>query len=91
MLQININRFGVSAAGEMMKINSACEFGDMLDFDKIMQSTESYLLSQSDGVSSNAGGKQSIRNLYHLHAILCHSGSLNRGHYYSFIKVGRQS
>jgi len=36
----------VSETGEMMKINSACEFGDSLDFDKILQTTDSYLLSQ---------------------------------------------
>ena len=28
--------------------------------------------------------------MYHLHAILCHKGTLNRGHYYSFIRVGGQ-
>ena len=33
VLQVNINRFGVSSSGEMIKINSACEFGDSLDFD----------------------------------------------------------
>lgn len=27
-----------------------------------------------------------IRNIYHLHAILIHSGSLNHGHYYAFIR-----
>ena len=42
ILQININRFGVSATGDMMKINSACEFTDSLDFDKIIESTDSY-------------------------------------------------
>jgi len=26
--------------------------------------------------------------MYHLHAILCHRGSLNRGHYFSFVRVG---
>lgn len=45
VLQININRFGVSASGEMMKINSACQFGDFLDFDKLIESTDSFLLS----------------------------------------------
>ena len=45
VLQININRFGVSASGSMMKINSSCQFGESLDFDKIMQSTDSFALS----------------------------------------------
>lgn len=53
ILQININRFGVSSRGEMIKINSRCEFGDYLDFDKIMEGTDSYQLSQtSERVSS---------------------------------------
>ena len=39
-----------------------------------MQSTESASLSQ-------------VReNMYHLHAIMVHSGSLNSGHYYCFIR-----
>ena len=29
--------------------------------------------------------------MYHLHAILCHSGTLNRGHYFSFLRVGSKS
>ena len=31
------------------------------------------------------------RNIYKLHAILCHSGTLNAGHYFCFIKVGKPS
>ena len=39
----------------MIKINSRCEFGDFLDFDKIMEGTDSYELSQaSDRISSAA-------------------------------------
>ena len=83
----------------MMKINSACEFGDSLDFDKLIESTDSFLLSQPRRCSSELHSQQSSqyaktftsegRNLYHLHAILCHSGSLHRGHYYSFLRVGK--
>ena len=36
VLQININRFGMSPSGDLMKINSSCNFSDSLDFDKIM-------------------------------------------------------
>ena len=94
MLQININRFGVSSAGEMMKINSACEFGDFLDFDKILSTTDSYILSQPASASKQSQSSHqsaavsSKRNFYHLHAILCHTGSLNRGHYFSYIRCG---
>ena len=58
VLQININRFGVSSAGEMMKINSSCEFSDSLDFDKIMESTDSYQLSQPSQSQSGVSNSQ---------------------------------
>jgi len=51
VLQININRFGVSSVGRMIKINSRCEFSDLLDFDRIMLGTDSYLLSQVSPLS----------------------------------------
>jgi len=81
----------------MMKINSACEFGDSLDFDALIEKTDSFLLSQprrSSELSSPTNGflKPNLlsgKNIYHLHAILCHSGSLNQGHYFSFLKVGK--
>lgn len=83
----------------MIKINSACEFGDFLDFDKLIESTDSYLLSQprrSSELNSQSSQPQHHKsftsegqNLYQLHAILCHSGTLHNGHYYSFLKVGQ--
>ena len=45
VLQININRFGINQFGDMIKINSRCEFGDYLNFDNIMEGTDSYELS----------------------------------------------
>ena len=57
----------------MKKINSKCEFGDTLDFDKILK-------------SSNQKVRGKKRNIYLLHAILCHSGTLNSGHYFCYIK-----
>ena len=66
----------------MKKINSKCEFGDTLDFDRILESSDSFRLSQSNKRQK----KTKVRNLYHLHAILCHSGTLNSGHYFCYIK-----
>ena len=54
VLQINLNRFGVGRFGEMVKINSRCEFTDVLDFDQIMRGTDSYELSQP--TTTSAGG-----------------------------------
>ena len=70
-----------------MKINSICQFGDSLDFDKILKSTDSFRLSQHQGLNQES----SVKNLYHLHGILCHYGTLNRGHYFSFLRVGEKS
>ena len=44
ILQININRFGESN-GEYKKINSMCEFSETLDFDSLLENTDSFLLS----------------------------------------------
>ena len=104
VLQININRFGVSSRGEMIKINSRCEFDDYLDFDKIMEGTDSFELSQaSDRISSQqalhsqkaiTGSKDQAvaafsRNTYRLHAILCHNGTLNSGHYFCYLRTNK--
>ena len=80
VLQVNINRFGFGDDGSMRKINSRCDFGETLDFDKILESSDSHQLSQKAYIED--GG----RNFYHLHAILCHSGTLNSGHYFCYIK-----
>ena len=96
VLQININRFGINHIGDMIKINSRCEFGDYLNFDLIMEGTDSYELSQkSDRISSQTAA-QNIKalkdskhnNTYRLHAILCHNGTLNSGHYFCYLRVG---
>ena len=76
----------------MIKINSRCEFGDYLDFDRIMEGTDSYQLSQTSDRISKPGGAPNTsgspyRNTYRLHAILCHNGTLNSGHYFCFLRV----
>lgn len=32
------------------------------------------------------GADKSVRNLYHLHSVLVHSGGVHGGHYYAFIR-----
>lgn len=46
ILQININRFGFSPDGGYRKINSICEFSETLDFDRLLENTDSFILSQ---------------------------------------------
>ena len=55
----------------MIKVNSTCRFENTLNFDQIIASK-----SKSNEPSPN----------YHLHSILIHSGTLNAGHYYCYIR-----
>lgn len=91
ILQININRFGIGSNGEYKKINSMCEFQETLDFDRLLESTESFMLSQRSSQKSSVrksskSSQHFSNNFYRLHAILVHHGSINSGHYYCFIK-----
>jgi len=45
ILQININRFGIGENGNYKKINSICEFSETLDFDTLLEHTDSFILS----------------------------------------------
>ena len=48
-----------------------------------MHGTDSFHLSQS---SKSKSKMRKEKIIYHLHAVLCHSGSLNQGHYFCFIR-----
>lgn len=61
----------------MAKINSQFKFGEILDLDAILPQE----VNQSQAVFS-----QQKRNVYHLHSILIHRGTLGAGHYFAFIK-----
>lgn len=45
VLQINLNRFGLSKEGDPSKINSRCEFEATLDMGSVIKSSDSYTLS----------------------------------------------
>lgn len=84
MLQVSLNRFGLTSQGIAKKINSRCEFRDTLDLHELIKNTDSYSLSQKDVDIDDLENKGA--HLYHLHAILVHSGTINSGHYYCFIR-----
>ena len=81
VLQISLNRFGLTSEGIPKKINSRCEFKSTLDLSTIIKSSQSYSLSQSQPSLLSEE-----EDLYHLHAIMVHSGTINSGHYYCFIR-----
>lgn len=68
--------------GDMIKVNSKCEFGETLDIDAVLATSDSYTLSQYSSTP---------KQLYYLHSILVHIGSLNSGHYYCFIRPSEQN
>ncbi len=57
-----------------MQINDRYGFPDELDLDR---DDRKYLSKTAD---------PDVRNLYKLHSVLVHSGGVNGGHYYAFIR-----
>jgi ubiquitin carboxyl-terminal hydrolase 7 len=63
----------------MIKDNSLFKFNDILDLDAV--------LPQEVNMSQQLpNAPYMIKNTYHLHSILIHSGTLEAGHYYAFIR-----
>ncbi|CAM0883473.1 unnamed protein product [Alopecurus aequalis] len=75
VLQLQLKRFEYDFARDtMVKINDRYEFPLQLDLDR---DNRKYLSPEAD---------KSVRNLYTLHSVLVHSGGVNGGHYYAFIR-----
>jgi len=64
----------------MMKKNDQFKFAEILDIDAVLP--EETNLSQATTLKNGKAGK----NLYHLHSILIHRGTLGAGHYFAFIR-----
>ncbi|XP_078435308.1 ubiquitin C-terminal hydrolase 13-like isoform X2 [Wolffia australiana] len=75
VLQLQLKRFEYDFMRDtMVKINDRYEFPLELDLDR---ENGKYLSPDAD---------RSVRNLYTLHSVLVHSGGVNGGHYYAFIR-----
>ncbi|XP_047962654.1 ubiquitin C-terminal hydrolase 12-like isoform X1 [Salvia hispanica] len=75
VLQLQLKRFEYDFLRDtMVKINDRYEFPLELDLDR---DNGKYLSPDAD---------RSIRNLYILHSVLVHSGGVQGGHYYAFIR-----
>lgn len=71
VLNLQLKRFEYDFQRDaMMKVNDRYEFPEIWD--------------ASPYLSDNAGRSESW--IYHLHGVLVHSGDLNAGHYYAFLK-----
>jgi ubiquitin carboxyl-terminal hydrolase 7 len=71
VLHLQLKRFEYDFQRDaMMKVNDRYEFPDVLD-------CSPYLDDEAD---------KSEPYIYHLHGVLVHSGDLNAGHYYAFLK-----
>ncbi|KAG5602721.1 hypothetical protein H5410_034091, partial [Solanum commersonii] len=75
VLQLHLKRFEYdNMRGNDSKINDRYEFPLQLDLDR---ENGKYLSSEAD---------RTVRNLYTLHSVLVHGGSVTGGHYYAFIR-----
>ncbi|KAH0891231.1 hypothetical protein HID58_053660 [Brassica napus] len=75
VLQLQLKRFEYDFMRDIMvKINDRYEFPLQLDLDR---ENGKYLSPDAD---------KSVRNLYTLHSVLVHSGGVNGGHYYAYIR-----
>jgi len=75
VLALHLRRFEYDfATDQMAKINERFEFPTTLDMDR---EGSKYFTEDAD---------PTVRNLYHLHSVLVHSGGPNGGHYYAFIR-----
>ena len=89
VLQVNLNRFDIDNEGNFVKVNSKCEFSEVLNLDNVIQQTDSFILSQNNSPAlsqDKRGLGNEPQNLYHLHSILIHHGTLDHGHYYAYIR-----
>ena len=75
VLQLQLKRFEYDFDRDaMVKINDRYEFPEVLDLDA------------ADGKYLTPDADRSVRNKYLLHSVLVHSGGVNGGHYYAFIR-----
>ncbi|KQK09967.1 ubiquitin carboxyl-terminal hydrolase 13 isoform X2 [Brachypodium distachyon] len=75
VLQLQLKRFEYDCVRDtMVKINDRYEFPLQLDLDR---DDRKYLSPEAD---------KNVRNLYTLHSVQVHSGGVNGGHYYAFIR-----
>ncbi|XP_024396662.1 ubiquitin C-terminal hydrolase 13 [Physcomitrium patens] len=75
VLQLQLKRFEYDYMRDsMVKVNDRYEFPLQLDLDKY------------DGKYLSPDADRSVRNLYSLHSVLVHSGGVQGGHYYAFIR-----
>jgi len=75
VLQLQLKRFEYDFQRDtMVKINDRYEFPESLDLDA------------GDGKYLSPDADRSVRNKYLLHSVLVHSGGVNGGHYYAYIR-----
>ena len=72
---MSLNRFGINESKHLNKINSKCEFTSKLDLSNLIHNV-------NDDVHKKIIGEY----IYDLHGMLIHSGGLEGGHYYCFLK-----
>merc|ERR1719238_2033653 len=75
VLELHLRRFEYDFQTDAMaKINERFEFPTTLDMNR---EDRKYFTADSD---------PNVKNVYRLHSVLVHSGGMNGGHYYAFIR-----
>lgn len=69
----------------MTKINSQFAFNETLDLDAVLPA-ETNMSQSAQPYSQRQQRRGAAKNLYHLHSILIHRGTLGAGHYFAFIR-----
>uniref|UniRef100_K3WE28 Ubiquitin carboxyl-terminal hydrolase n=1 Tax=Globisporangium ultimum (strain ATCC 200006 / CBS 805.95 / DAOM BR144) TaxID=431595 RepID=K3WE28_GLOUD len=89
VLNIQLKRFEYDPLRDgMVKIHDRFEFPKTLVLDDFISSSSD---AQEKKENSNSEGKKqpSGSHVYHLHSVLVHSGDVHGGHYYVFIRPGK--
>lgn len=89
VLNIQLKRYEYDPMRDgMFKIHDRFEFPKMLVLDEFLQNEEGLDPSPDHSFTKDNGTTKS-KHVYHLHSVLVHSGDVHGGHYYVFIRPGK--
>ena len=85
ILIIQLKRFDFDLSSlQRMKINTSFQFDKVIDITPLLD--EQIIKSNNEFIDFSDKNKQDKRVLYQLYGIIQHSGGVDGGHYYSYIK-----
>lgn len=89
VLMFQLKRFEYNPIKDSMeKINEMFEFPDQLNLDEFVLDKDP---NSNENEKINEENKQKIKYEYSLYSVVVHKGTIDRGHYYAFIKPENQN